>query len=76
MTRGSWPYMPHQCPECFYFQPAPAPFTDDSGYVILGVCRHPRIGMELFRTQTRDLSSGRCPLFRPRHATRYPEAER
>jgi hypothetical protein len=64
MTSGSWPYLSGQCPSCFYFQPEQAPFTDDSGYEILGFCRHPRIGMELFQPQKLDLSnSERCPLF-------------
>lgn len=74
MTSGSWPYVPHQCPECFYFQTAPAPYIDDSGYEILGFCRHPRIGMELFRTQRRDLSSDRCPLFVRQAASRRDDA--
>jgi len=51
MTQGSWPYLPAQCPHCFYFLAEQAPFTDDSGYEILGFCRQPRIGMELFRPQ-------------------------
>ena len=70
MTSGSWPYMPHQCPECHYFQPASPPFVDDSGYEIPGFCRHPRIGMELFRPQKLNLSSDRCPLFLRRAARR------
>ena len=70
MTSGSWPYLPGQCPECHYFDSACPAFVDDSGYEILGFCRHPRIGMELFRTQKRQLAeSERCPLFaqRSRH---------
>jgi hypothetical protein len=63
MSRGSWPYMPQQCPECLYFQATPEPFNDDSGYEILGFGRHPWIGMELFRTRRLDLASERCPLF-------------
>jgi len=35
MTSGSWPYLPEQCPGCFYFEPASPPFVDDSGYEIL-----------------------------------------
>jgi hypothetical protein len=64
MTSGSWPYLPEQCPACHYFQAESPPFVDDSGYEILGFCRHPRIGMELFRPQKLDLSNAdRCPLF-------------
>jgi hypothetical protein len=38
--------------------------VDDSGYEILGLCCHPRIGMELFQPQKLDLSKAdRCPLF-------------
>jgi hypothetical protein len=66
MTSGSWPYMPGQCPDCAYFQPATPAFTDDSGYETLGFCRHPRIAMELFRRQNPEPSqSERCPLFVP-----------
>ncbi|HUA47984.1 MAG TPA: hypothetical protein VMA77_22290 [Solirubrobacteraceae bacterium] len=69
MSRGSWPYLEAQCPECFYFQSASPPFVDDSGYEIPGFCTHPRIAMELFRPQKLDMSRDRCPLFvrqRPR----------
>jgi hypothetical protein len=56
--------MPGQCPYCVYFHAAAPAFIDDSGYEILGFCRHPRIGMELFRPQKREpLNSERCPLF-------------
>lgn len=41
MTRGSWPYLPEQCPACFYFEEAAPPFVDDFGYEIRGFCRHP-----------------------------------
>jgi len=60
--------MPHQCPECFYFQALAARHIDDSGYEIPGFCGHPRIGMELFRAERRDLSADRCPLFLRRSA--------
>lgn len=64
MNGGSWPYLPRQCPHCYYFQAESRPYFDDSGYEILGFCCHPRIGMELFRPQQLDLSKGdRCPLF-------------
>lgn len=63
--RGSWPYLPAQCPSCWYFQ-AVDPTVDDSGYEILGFCRHPRVAMELFRPQRREpTESDRCPLFVP-----------
>ena len=64
MTSGSWPYLPEQCPACFYFQPSIAAIHRRLGYEILGFCRHPRIGMELFRPQKLDLSrADPCPLF-------------
>jgi hypothetical protein len=67
VTRGSWPYLLGQCPQCFYFQAEQPPVTDDSGYEVVGFCRHPRIGMELFLPQRLDLSQAeRCPLFIPR----------
>ena len=66
MTRGSWPYFPAQCPQCFYFQAEEPSLTDDSGYEIVGFCLHPRIAMELFRPQKLDLTkSERCPVFVP-----------
>jgi hypothetical protein len=65
MSGGSWPYMPEQCPNCVYMHARP-PYIDDSGYAILGFCRHPRIAMELFETRGRRLAgSERCPLFVP-----------
>jgi len=65
MTGGSWPYVPDQCPGCIYVH-ALSPFIDDSGYEIVGFCRHPRIAMELFVPQGPKLSSSkRCPLFVP-----------
>jgi hypothetical protein len=67
MSAGSWPYIPDQCPDCHYFCAAVPAFVDDSGYEILGFCRHPRIAMELFRRQREAGSAGdRCPLFVPR----------
>lgn len=64
MTRGSWPYIPRQCPHCFYFQDASPAFVEDSGYEILGFCRHPRIAMELFRPQRLPAAEAEsCPLF-------------
>lgn len=64
MTGGSWPYLPEQCPACFYLEAASPPFVDDAGYEIVGFCRHPRIGMELFHPKMLNLSDAdRCPLF-------------
>ncbi|HUA71456.1 MAG TPA: hypothetical protein VMA96_10250 [Solirubrobacteraceae bacterium] len=71
MTSGSWPYLPEQCPGCYYFEAESPPFVDDSGYEILGFCRHPRIGMELFQPQKIDLSKlDRCRVFVRRPADR------
>ncbi len=67
MSGGSWPYMPAQCPHCAYLHAIEPPYTDDSGYEIVGFCRHPRIAMELFQPQDLDSpASERCPLFVPR----------
>lgn len=63
MTNASWPYVPGQCPSCYYFRAAEPAFVDDSRYQILGFCRHPRIAMELFRPQRLDVSGDECPLF-------------
>jgi hypothetical protein len=62
--QGSWPYFPTQCPHCRYVQEVKPTFVDDSGYEIVGYCRHPRIAMELFRPVRREpRESDRCPLF-------------
>lgn len=64
MPAESWPQFPEQCPHCFYFQALSPPYIDDTGYEVVGFCRHPRIAMELFRPQRLDLSrSERCRLF-------------
>lgn len=64
--QGSWPYYPAQCSQCHYFQGISPTYVDDSGYEILGFCRHPRIAMELFAPQqVRRAESDRCPLFVP-----------
>jgi hypothetical protein len=64
MSQGSWPFLPEQCPECFYLHAASPPFVDDSGYEIRGFCRHPRIGMELFEPQRLDTTlADPCPLY-------------
>ena len=76
MSRGSWPYLPAQCPHCLYFHPEESPFTDDSGYEIPGFCSHPRIGMELFRPQKLDVSrADPCRLF-IRRAAEPPDPAR
>ncbi len=59
--QGSWPYLPGQCPHCWYFQEL-NPFVDEAGYEIVGFCRHPRIAMELFHRR-QPLESENCPLF-------------
>ncbi len=62
--QGSWPYFAEQCPQCLYFHAIEPTFVDDSGYEILGLCRHPRIAMELFRSQKPQASHPeRCSLF-------------
>jgi len=60
----SWPYLPHQCPGCWYFAKLDDRRADDSGLEIPGICAHPLIGMELFVPReglARRL--GRCELF-------------
>jgi hypothetical protein len=62
----SWPYSPDQCPRCRYFEELVPPAHDDAGYELPGVCRHPRIGMELFVPMERaPRQFGSCPLFHP-----------
>ena len=64
--RGSWPYLPEQCPHCRYFHGSAPAYVDDSGYEILGFCRHPLIAMELFALQKlAPMGSERCRLFVP-----------
>lgn len=64
MSFGSWPYMRGQCPHCRYFHAYAPVQVDDKGYTLLGFCRHPRIGMELFTSPNRsELSEGTCPVF-------------
>jgi hypothetical protein len=75
VSSGSWPYIPGQCPDCHYFCAAAPAFVDDSGYEIVGFCRHPRIAMELFRRQRQTGSAtDRCPVFVARLATDHPSA--
>ena len=62
MSLGSWPYLPGQCDFCAYLH-APGPsYTDDSGYEVVGFCRHPRIAMPLFRPR-KPRQTEQCPLF-------------
>jgi len=61
-----WPYMPSQCPTCRYFFALDPPAEDDSGYKLPGVCRHARIGMELFVPKGRSaLADATCELHWP-----------
>jgi hypothetical protein len=67
MSTASWPYSPKQCPHCRYLQRFDPPVSDDDGYDVLGFCRHPRIGMELFRLKRRpEDAQPLCPCFFPR----------
>jgi hypothetical protein len=77
----SWPYSPSQCPRCRYLEHVDPPIVDDVGYETVGVCRHPRIAMELFKFKLRDpdaLEPCRCfreqPSTRPASATSLPTA--
>lgn len=64
----SWPYSPHECPECRYVERLEPPLRDDAGYEIVGLCRHPRIAMELFVLQRRDpVTLEPCPCFRAKN---------
>lgn len=60
----SWPFGVEECPRCRYFQALEPPLHDDVGYEIVGLCSHPRIATELFRTETRETVGG-CPCFTP-----------
>jgi len=60
----SWPFSPRECPYCRYFERLDPPALDDVGYEIVGLCRHPRIGMDLFMFKKRDPNSmDPCPCF-------------
>jgi len=60
----SWPYLPNQCPGCWYFAKLDEPRSDDAGYTIPGICAHPLIGMELFVTREGLAARmGRCELY-------------
>lgn len=62
----SWPFGPDECPRCVFLEPVEPPIVDDSGYEVVGFCRHPRIAMDLFLFQRRDQRSlAPCPCFRP-----------
>jgi hypothetical protein len=69
MSSASWPYSPGECPRCRYLQPIDPPICDDDGYDLVGFCRHPRIGMELFQLKRRPAGAqSSCPCF-------FPQAE-
>ena len=73
MKTASWPYLPAECPACRYFQPFEPPVEEEDGYQVLGFCRHPRIGMELFELKSRDQAAQpRCPCFFPKQFGRGP----
>ena len=64
-TAMSWPYSPHECPDCRSFERLEPPAHDDTGYEVIGLCHHPRIAMELFVLQQRDPKTmDPCPCFR------------
>lgn len=63
----SWPFSPGECPRCRYFEPFDPPDLDDSGYEVLGLCRNPRIAMDLYRSRHPNATGMEpCPCFRPR----------
>jgi hypothetical protein len=67
LKTASWPYSPTQCPECRYLQAFDPPIEDDDGYEVVGFCRHPRIGIELFELKRRDgQDQPKCPCFFPK----------
>jgi hypothetical protein len=73
---ASWPYSPTQCPNCHYLQPFDPRIPADDGYDVLGFCRHPRIGMELFEPRLRAADAWQpCPCFLPA-SFRSPPPER
>ena len=64
----SWPYSPQECPHCRYLEPIDPPTFDEVGYQLVGLCRHPRIAMELFVLQERDPATMEpCPCFRAKN---------
>lgn len=69
----SWPFLPGECPRCRYYHPFDEPIHEGNAfhYEIVGLCLHPRIGMELFRRQlaTEDNDS-HCPCFSEKRAPR------
>ena len=65
----SWPYSPKECPQCLSFAALDPPALDDSGYEVVGFCRHPRIAMDLFVFKQRDPEVMEpCPCFREKAA--------
>ena len=71
----SWPFGTDECPNCRYFEALEPPLEDDAGYEIVGLCGHPRIAMELFRTKTSETAGG-CPCFSPRRADGHARTSR
>jgi hypothetical protein len=69
----SWPFLPGECPRCRYHEPFDEPVREDNtfGYEIVGLCLHPRIGMELFRRQLGEEDDGsHCPCFTRKRGSR------
>jgi hypothetical protein len=62
----SWPFGPTECPRCRFFKKFDEPQYDDTGYEIVGFCRNPRVGMELFRSKRKGGQLEPCPEFSPR----------
>jgi hypothetical protein len=54
-----------QCPHCRYLQPFDPPIAAEDGYDVMGFCRNPRIGMELFQLKSRLDAQPTCPCFFP-----------
>jgi hypothetical protein len=65
----SWPFTPHQCPGCAYFEALYPPAQDDAGYELPGLCAHPLVGMELF-VPLDAARFGDCELFHRRPGSR------
>jgi hypothetical protein len=65
----SWPFTPHQCRRCVYFEALEPPLRDDAGYALPGLCAHPQIGMELYVSRS-EARLADCDLFRSAPAGR------
>ena len=74
MSVGSWPYVPEQCPDCYYFRRFASRQRERDGSDTVGWCGNPRIAMELYEFP-RGRPPGRCPLFLP-PLKRYPVSGR